>query len=168
MKKYLFPALILVASCGRSPDETKKENAENALEVATEVSTSKPDTLCFLRTEGTKNQDTNAVRLIITNDAVVGKMMYLPNESDWRLGELAGKKDGNLINASWKYMQEGMLDTIQVSFKIDGDKLYQKQPSYDPKTGEEFLTDTAQYRLEYYRVDCAGFPQQDFDFGVNP
>lgn len=149
MKKYLVIAVVaLLAACGN--EENKKETAEAALEVATEVSTIEVDSVCFIRTDGTKHQDTAAVKLYIKGNSVTGKMMYLPYEKDWRLGNISGKKQGSKIETRWTFMQEGMVDSLAVQFDIDGDKLVE----YNGGT-----------TYEYTKADCSKFPAYDFDFG---
>lgn len=86
--------LILLSACG---EQTPRENAEKIIGAATEVANTTTDTMCFVRTEGNEHQDTAAIKLVITGNYVSGKMMYLPAEKDWRLGNLKGIRQNNIL-----------------------------------------------------------------------
>ena len=98
-----------------------------------------------------KNNDPEKVSRSLKADSVTGKMMYLLSEKDWRLGNISGRKHGSTIEAKWTFMQEGMVDSIDVRFDIQGDKLTEQSSG-------------ATY--EYMKTDCAKFPAYDFDFGM--
>ena len=153
MKGYLLVVIAFLCSCG-SNDTADTSVTGKALEVAAEVSTNVADTLCFLRTEGVKDQDTAAIRLIIQNDEVTGTMNHIPFEKDARIGTIKGKKNGDIINGVWTYIQEGMEDSIAFSFRLKGDRLEQKATTFDPASGREVLPDTSGYRFDFSSVDC--------------
>lgn len=154
MKRLFILMMLLICAC--SNDERKKDNSatEKALEIATEVSTNTTDTLCFLHTAGTRQQDTTLVRLIIHNNEVTGEMQNMPYEKDQRSGTIHGKKEGHTINAMWTYMQEGMKDSIKVSFRLEKDQLLQKASAFDPQKGREILPDSSTYQIRFDKVDC--------------
>lgn len=151
--------ILLLAACSNGSDDsnaaTDSTASNTGLEAATTVSENTPDTMCFLRTDGLKNQDTERVQLIIVAGKVTGTMQYLPSEKDRRVGQVNGTKDGDDIKLVWSYMQEGMDNTSDVIFKLDGDKLKQKRWAYDAKTGKEYVPDTATYGNEWKQMDCA-------------
>jgi hypothetical protein len=126
----------------------------------TSKTTSKPpiETLCFLRTEGLKKQDTSYVQLVINGDKITGIFAHMPYEKDSRIGTLLGTKQDDLIKGIWIYMQEGMQDTLDVEFKLDKDILLQKNYSVDAKTGRQFLSDSSAFKMEYNSVDCDKLP----------
>ena len=154
--------ILLLAACGNgdsSSSSTTDSTAANAgLEAATAVSENEADTMCFLRTDGLENEDTERVQLIVIAGKVTGTMQYLPLEKDHRVGTVNGTKNGNDIKLVWSYTQEGMDDSMQVVFKLDGDKLQQKRWAYDAKTGREYVPDTARYSNEWKKVDCSLMP----------
>lgn len=162
MRIYLSLFVLLIVSCNSQPKETA---TEKVLEIAGEVSTNTADTLCFMKTAGAKNQDSALVRLVINGDKVTGKMMNLPHEKDSRVGRIHGTKEGDIVTAKWTYMQEGMIDSVLVSYKLDGGNLLQKAPSFDPETGREFLPDTATYRILFQATNCGSVPMLDYDLG---
>jgi len=59
-----------------------------------------------------------------------------------------------VIKGIWKYQQEGINDSIPYEFKLQGDRLLQKETRYDTKTGREFLPDTADFNVEFSMTDC--------------
>jgi len=153
MKKYLVIAgLLAFASCDNG--QGKENVTHKSLEVATGVSTGKTDTLCFIRTEGIKNQDTGLLHLVISNDRVTGTLNVLPFEKDARRGTLEGRKQGDEISGTWTYEQEGMKESMRVAFRLKGDQLLQKAATFDPASGKEVLPDTASYSVVYSKTDC--------------
>ena len=163
MRLYGLLILILTVSC--SNNQQKETPTEKALEVAGALTSDKADTVCYYRTEGTTNQDTALIMLISKNELVSGKMMNLPHETDSRVGKLVGVKEGDIVNGLWTYMQEGMIDSVEVSFKASGDNLVQKPAIFDPKLGSEVLPDTATYRVEFTRCKCEEVPMLFYDLG---
>ncbi len=161
MRMTLLGLALFFAACG---DGTKNENVTSeVLEAAGELTASTPDTLCYYRTEGTTNQDTALVQLILNGDEVIGRMMNLPHETDSRVGRLKGTIKGDYINAQWVYIAEGMIDSVDVSFQMRKDGLLQKPNSFDPETGREFLSDTASYNLEFTPTACDISPLFTYD-----
>jgi hypothetical protein len=157
MKFLALPALSLLLSCGNNP--AKQPPVKKALTIASEVSDNTV-TICFIRTEGKRNQDTAAVRLVINNEMVSGKMMNMPFEKDWRRGTIKGRKHGDTIAGTWTYMQEGMWDSIQVSFLLKNDQLIGKATAFDPEKSREVLPDSAAYSLVFNKIDCNLFPSR--------
>ena len=105
--------------------------------------------LCFLRTDGTRNQDSTTIELVIKGDKVTGEMNWLPSMKDGRRGLLSGKKTGDNIDAMWTYKQEGMTDSMAVAFKLTGNQLAQKPLKADPKTGKQSTDEAAGYTVMY-------------------
>ena len=81
-------------------------------------------------------------------------MQNMPYEKDQRSGTIHGKKEGHTINAMWTYMQEGMKDSIKVSFRLEKDQLLQKASAFDPQKGREILPDSSTYQIRFDKVDC--------------
>ena len=160
---YILPIALLVLSCNGKPKETA---TEQALELAGEVSTNVADTLCFIRTAGANNQDSSLIQLVIIADKVTGKMMNLPHEKDSRVGRISGEKDGDIITARWTYMQEGMIDSVMVSYRLAGGNLLQKPSSFNPETGREFLPDTARYSILFETTFCGSVPMLQYDLSA--
>lgn len=148
LRLLLAAALLpLVAACNNTLPKTGSATG------TTQVPTNIPviEARNYVRVTGNRQQDSAIVLLIIDGSKVSGKMKYLPAEKDARTGTLSGTIENNIIHAKWSFMQEGMNDTVPVSFKLEDDLLLQKVSAYDVKTGKEYLPDTAQYTIEYKR-----------------
>jgi hypothetical protein len=166
MKKILvFLLTVSQFSCGTREETTTTDNdsstinIEPALEVATEVSTQAIDSFCYLQVTGITKQDTKALKLVIKNNDVTGELLYLPHEKDGRFGLLSGRKNGDTIKAMWQYMQEGMEDTVSVSFALTENGALQQRSSFNTRTGHEYLPATGPYDITYTRTDCGILPQ---------
>jgi hypothetical protein len=158
---------MIVCSCKDTIKSDTSETTDTLESVSVEADRQHSNgTMCYMYTAGKNNADTFAAKLIINNNQVSGKMMYLYYEKDWRLGNITGTIKENNIDAIWTYMQEGMKDSVAVALKIEGDKLLQKEPAFDKSTGREYLPDTASYSQAYNKVDCNKFPKYDFDLGI--
>jgi hypothetical protein len=55
-------------------------------------------------------------------DDIVGILDYSFAEKDGAHGTFKGKKEGNIITATWNYMVEGSNQTEEIMVKIEGDK----------------------------------------------
>ena len=133
--RYFALALIAMFAIGSCSSPATKVAETDTLVHDTTVNqdsaltTTKPpviSSLCFLHTEGTRNQDSTTIELVIKGDTVTGEMNWLPGLKDGRRGLLSGKKTGDKINAMWTYKQEGITDSMAVSFKLTGNQLAQK------------------------------------------
>lgn len=156
--KYLvlFILALIIVSCSSS--STKVVEATTATDgtaiqadtAVTQVnSPSAITSLCFLHTEGIRNQDSTTIELVIKSDTVTGEMNWLPSLKDGRRGFLKGTKNKDIIQAMWTYKQEGMTDSMAVSFKLTDNQLTQKPLKIDPKTGKQLTDESAGYTLMY-------------------
>lgn len=152
----LFAVALSATACTSKPDKTGSETTDSLVEQtpATTPVESSTQTMCFLKTTGTANQDSTKLKLVINGDLVTGDFAHYPYEKDRRVGTLAATRSGNLISGQWFFMQEGMNDTLQVEFKLDGDKLVQKNYTVDPKTGREVFSEASVFNIEFNKVDC--------------
>ena len=98
-------AVLLCVSC-KNPK--KEEISSENVEVATEQ-------LCFRNEysfpDSTENIDVLNLDLQIKGDSVTGNYNWLPALKDQRNGPLVGTIHDKTINATYRYMQEGMEDT---------------------------------------------------------
>jgi hypothetical protein len=163
--------LLLFAACNNEEKTTTTATTDTV--PAAEQQAVTTDSFCYINTTGNKNQDTFALKLFITGEQVTGKLMYLYHEKDWRIGKIEGTKKRNKIKAKWVYMQEGMLDSTNITFKIYDGSIREKAKFYDNVTGREIMSgndkdedNDAAYDKEYKQADCASFPAYDFDFGM--
>jgi len=158
MKKYVAIAAIALASCAGSGDKNNGTDTTNTNTGTTAAATAPSPSLdgqhCYVRTEGTANQDTTTVQLTINGTQVTGQMSWLPKEKDKRTGTLNGTLDGDKINAVWSFMQEGMKDSIKVAFKLSPQKLEQKPLKVNTANGKQETDESAGYTVEYAAGNC--------------
>ncbi|QKJ29649.1 hypothetical protein HQ865_07740 [Mucilaginibacter mali] len=150
-------AILAIASCSSPSNKTGSIDTMNAGDTAAKKSlapktgdTTALTSLCYVRTEGNKNQDSTTVQLVIKGNTVTGEMNWLPYEKDGRKGILNGTRSGDTIKAVWTFKQEGMTDTMAVNYKLDGDKLAQKPLKVNTKTGRQQTDETAGYTVIYH------------------
>ncbi len=156
----VLQALALLIFCVTACTNSQNNSAGTVSD--TIKTNSKPliETLCFLKTEGLQQQDTAYVQLVINGNKITGVYANIPYEKDSRIGTLSGTKENDLIKGIWVYMQEGVQDTLDVEFKLNGDILTQKNYSVDPKTGSQFLSDTSAFAMKYTNIDCGKLPMR--------
>ncbi len=145
---FVYSAIALTA-CNNPNDSSTEADNTDTMKAPTNVNVI--EAYHYVHTEGKTQQDSTIVVLIVDGNKVDGSMEYIPAEKDARRGKLSGTIENGIVNAQWVFMQEGMTDSIPVSFKQEEEKLLQKTWAYDAKTGKEYLPDTAQYSIEYKR-----------------
>jgi hypothetical protein len=161
MKPYIILSICALglASCGgngnKGTDTTKAATADTS-KAATLNAPAQNMEYCFMRTEGTSNQDTTAVHLVIKAGVVGGEMQWMPKEKDARKGTLTGTMNGNDIKAVWTFMQEGVKDTMAVAFQLSSQQLGQK-PFKVTKDGRQETDGAAGYTLMYKLDNCSKF-----------
>lgn len=156
IKKYLVLCAVGLASCGGNSDQKSKTSEMDARDttLALAEDAPQPDGLyCFIRTEGTRNQDTTTVYFVVEGNQVEGEMNWVPYEKDSRRGKLKGTISGNEITAVWTYMQEGMQDSIPVLFRLSPQQLAQKPLKANAATGRQETDKTVDYSLLYTPMD---------------
>jgi|GEM_PF-360016 len=163
IRLYIIEVLAFITltgfwSCNGNPADTPSGTDRQPAHLT--IAPPSRDTLCFLRTEGTQNQDTYALKLIINDRKVDGTMLYLPFEKDRRLGYLRGTITDSIINAGWFYEQEGVEDRLDVSFRLNLPFLLQRPNVMDPTVGREILPDTGNYSIRYRQTDCSNLPDR--------
>ncbi|MCO5934509.1 hypothetical protein NAF17_03060 [Mucilaginibacter sp. RB4R14] len=161
MKPYTILSIcaLALASCtgnGNKGSDTTKTVAEDTSKGARLNAPAQNMEYCFLRTEGTSNQDTTAIHLIINAEKVNGEMQWLPKEKDARKGTLEGTMKGNDIKAVWTFLQEGTKDTMAVAFKLSAQELGQK-PFKVTKDGRQETDGAAGYTIIYKLDNCSKF-----------
>lgn len=152
--------LALLIFCLTACTNSKNNSADTVGDTTKNNSGPLVETLCFLKTEGLKQQDTAYVQLVINGDKITGIYANIPYEKDSRIGTLSGTRENDLIKGTWIYMQEGMQDTLDIEFKLENNILTQKNYSVDPKTGMQFLSDTAAFAMKYTNIDCEKLPMR--------
>ncbi|PRD48425.1 hypothetical protein [Sphingobacterium haloxyli] len=157
MKNYFLLCAIALGSCvgqdNRNSEDTNKADEDTIHAMANRPVQNKP--YCFIRTEGTGQQDTTKVRFTINGDKVEGEMSWIPKEKDSRKGVLTGTISNNEITALWNYMQEGMRDSIRMAFKLlPNDELAQKPLTINGASGIQETDEAAGYTVIYKSDHC--------------
>lgn len=160
MKKLLFGlGLFGLFSCGDAKNESEQVDSVN-VDVATAVTdSSATENLCFLMTEGDKNQDSTKVSLSINGADVSGSMDWIPDQKDGAYGTIIATKDGDIIRGIYAYSIEGSEQTEEVEFKLEGGKLWKKSGEMVekiPNSGELVFKDAskAEFKYELKAVNC--------------
>jgi len=147
MKYFSFiGAVLMLAACSPGGNKSSDKDTLSTTVADTSKLKSAVSSLCFLKTEG---KDSTSIQLAIKGDSVTGEMDWIPYEKDARHGQLHGVMKNDTIAAAWIFMQEGMRDTINLTFKIETNQLSQKPLKVNAKTGREETDNTAGYTIVY-------------------
>ena len=147
MRRYAIFSCLLWISCNGQLKETKTTATTND-------KTSSPSQLCFQLLQGTRNQDTTTLQLMIRGASVTGAMNAVPFEKDSRKGIITGRLNDSIITGMWHFVQEGIKDSMPVEFKFSDNSLLQKGYTVDPQSGREQLSVSSEYTIKYSRIDC--------------
>lgn len=157
MKRLMIACLVLMAACNNR--QATSSNADSIASTPSDSTSSgrfdyENQAICFQHLEGTRNQDTMFVQLQISKNLVKGIYNHLPYEKDSRKGSISGVVKNGTISGTWKFVQEGMDQSLPVKFKLSNNKLYQQKYVFDPSSGQQVLNDTSGFDIEYQKVSC--------------
>jgi hypothetical protein len=154
----LFFALTMLFSCkNETPKPVVQAPAPPPPPVAAPAPVAPSPTACYVMNVG---KDTTAIELTTIGEAVTGYYAWEPFEKDGGRGSLKGTKTGDVITAIFEYMIEGSIQSEEVMFKLEGDKLMQAvAPMKDSKGGTvSVIKDKTKMdwtRQTFTAVDCA-------------
>ena len=114
------------------------------------------DAMCFLRLEGTDNQDSTYVFIRLNGDSVSGVHHWVPDLKDARRGVITGTKTGDTIDVVWNYTQEGISDTMRTVFLLADGELKQQPFAVTPE-GRQVLDENADFEITYKPTPCPKF-----------
>ncbi len=155
IKYFLYTtSLALMAACNSMPEQNTASTDSPAVTAPQTDNGSTTRKLCFMQLSGATKQDTLYVHLDINHENVTGEMNHIIHEKDARRGMLQGKIAGDGIIATWRFMQEGMHDTIQLQLRVEPGQLTQKPLIFDHKTGRQHTDTSAGYSVVIPQVDC--------------
>lgn len=118
-------------------------------------SPSSQETYCFQGISGSGNRDTTTVRMDLRGTELSGTMEVVLHEKDRRNGRFKGTIDpDSVIRAEYRFMQEGMQDTIPIQFRLTPDALMQRRAAYDPASGREYPDSASAFGSPLSRVPC--------------
>lgn len=150
MKKITLSCLILSIAACSSPDSRSAKtdtliNNDTLVKAKTTVYS-----LCFLNKQA---KDSTSIELVIHGIKVTGQMNWLPYQKDSRKGTLDGIIKNDTLHATWSFMQEGMKDTLKLSFLFKNNQLAQKPLKLNVKTGRDQTDESASYSISYEAND---------------
>lgn len=157
MKAIFFLAIIslIIFSCSSTGDKTAAtdttivgDTLAKAKDTPPAAASGKP--ISFLHTSG---KDSTYVELTVTGDKVSGKMNWIPYQKDSRKGTLEGAFKKDTIHGKWRFMQEGMNDTLAVDLILKDNHLLQKPLKLNTKTGRDQTDSKAGYTITYGSVE---------------
>lgn len=143
----------MLAAC--TVDQNKQGNRDSTAAAEKHTGAGENRSLCFEHVSGNRNQDTALVYLKISGDHVDGELISLPYEKDRRKGNINGTIDGDIIKGVWTFSQEGAEDTLSFEFKLQNDRLLQKEYTVDKNSGRQILSNTGVFSIEYMPYDCS-------------
>ena len=114
------------------------------------------EAMCFLRLDGTENQDSTYVFIRLNGDSVSGVHHWVPDLKDARRGVITGTKNGDTIDVVWNYTQEGISDTMRTVFLLE-DGMLKQQPYAVTADGRQFLDENAEFEITYKPTACPKF-----------
>jgi hypothetical protein len=131
---------LYLASCGERSTKTDV------------ITSAQADTLCF---QQIMNLDSTFLQLIFTDSLVTGELAVLPFEKDRARGTLNGIRSGNEITADWQRSGEGITQSYQVIFTLEGDSISWWEGERIQKDGKWILNDPQQgYQYKLTKADC--------------
>ncbi|PPL04704.1 hypothetical protein [Parapedobacter indicus] len=141
-------------SCQNSAQTEQRTTGDTLSRAEKPLPADQEQKYCFLRTEGTQQQDSSYIQLAIRKETVSGVYNIIPAEKDARRGTVLGKAEDGVLDLVWTFMQEGSQDTMRVVFALRDGKLMQKPLSVDAASGRQVTRDTSDFSVMYEPVDC--------------
>lgn len=150
--------MSFLGACVGEPTRTNGENDISVTESQDSIPSPSPHnkTMCFLKLDGTQNQDSTYVYIQLKGDSISGLYNWIPDMKDARRGIINGIKQGDTINVVWSYMQEGTVDTIHTQFVLENNKLKQ-QPYLTREDGRQVRNKSAPFEVVYNSTACPVF-----------
>jgi hypothetical protein len=110
--------------------------------------------LFFRLVSGAQGKDTLAISLFVQDNEVTGKMERIIYEKDRRSGTIHGQLKSGVIHAIWTFMQEGVLDSNKLEFRIIENGLLQKEEYANGPGGRDSADSSGFKWLSIPRVSC--------------
>ncbi len=161
MKTATVISIICMGSlvaCQNTRQGEHKQANDTLIQSDNILSSDQEQKYCFLRTEGTHQQDSSYLQLVIRNETVNGTYNVIPHEKDARRGTILGEADDGILDLVWTFTQEGIQDTLRVVFMLQDGKILQKPLTLDTLTGRQMTSDDSDFSEVYEQVDCVPHP----------
>ncbi|MFY8019733.1 MAG: hypothetical protein ACOVP1_00995 [Bacteroidia bacterium] len=140
----LFSLALLIAC---SSNEQKAE---------TKSPIKRDEKLCFLLTEGLKNEDSTSLQIHIQDTLVTGYYSIIPYEKDASIGSISGTIKDSIIECVYSYTQEGIDSKENQIWKLQNDKILLKTApgTYDEQGNIVYDSSQFEFNFILYKVDC--------------
>ena len=128
---------LLLVSCSNN-EQKKQQTSENK----------RDEKLCFLFTEGLKNEDSTSLNIHIQDTLVTGDYSYIPNEKDAAIGTISGVIKDNIIECVYTYYQEGEESIEKQIWKLESDKILLKSAPATIDDQGNITYDSSKYEFD--------------------
>jgi hypothetical protein len=152
---FILIGLCLFASCKNDP---KSSSPTTVIVPAVSPAPAPPTAptipgTCYILAEW---RDTTMVHLVMEGDAVTGHMSWAPWQKDGAHGALTGKVTNGEIVCIWLLMIEGSVQSEEVIFKVEGDKLLRLEGPLATKGDLAYIKDRkkAKWSTILTQIDC--------------
>ncbi len=142
---YIFLAAIILVSCSNN-EQKNQQNSENK----------RNEKLCFLLTDGLKNEDSTSLNIHIKDTLVTGEYNYIPYEKDAAIGTISGVIKDSIIECIYTYSQEGEEFKENQTWKIrDNQILLKTAPAIIDEQGN-IVYDSSKFEfiIILHKIDC--------------
>jgi hypothetical protein len=142
---YIFLAAIILVSCSNN-EQKNQQNSENK----------RNEKLCFLSTDGLKNEDSTSLNIHIQDTLVTGEYNYIPYEKDAAIETISGVIKDSIIECVYTYSQEGEEFKENQTWKIrDNQILLKTAPAIIDEQGN-IVYDSSKFEFNIIlnKIDC--------------
>jgi hypothetical protein len=142
---YIVLVAFVIVSCSNSEQKTNQTGEIR-----------RNEKLCFLMTDGLKNEDSTSLNIHIQDTLITGEFNYIPYEKDAAIGTISGVIKDSIIECVYTYSQEGEEFKENQIWKLKGDKILMKSaPAILDEQGN-IAYDSSKYDFNIIlnKIDC--------------
>ncbi len=155
--KLIVITLIIVACNNSNKTETSVDTLEKATISKPNVAV-KPDTKIYDCYIGMLKKDTIILKLIITDNSVVGNLAYNFFEKDRNKGTIKGFVTGDTLFAKYTFYSEGVESVREVAFLTKNNSIHEGYGEQSEKNGETVFVNKAKLdftkSINLKNIDC--------------
>lgn len=143
---FIILAMTILMACQNTPTSKDATHAEGHH--------SDSGTSCYELRQGA---DLTAIELSLNGSKVSGYYAWEPHQKDGARGMFKGQKEGDQITAIFEFMIEGSIQSEEVLFKMEGDKLLQASNELEEKGGVLMIKDKSKlnWKDSFSKTDCS-------------
>jgi protein involved in sex pheromone biosynthesis len=125
--KFTAIFIIFISGCTNSTVNTENNESQTTEDQTVEEIIISNKTQCFRNEmpykDNSRMKDIEELILTIQDQKVVGSYNWLPAEKDQRTGNFEGILEGNEINATYTFTQEGKRNTTSIIITLEDNKV---------------------------------------------